>query len=39
MPKSRRRKNAPASQHRAMPKAVQAQADAMTHLPETTTPK
>ena len=31
MPKSKHRKNAHARQHRAMPKAVQAQADAMTH--------
>ena len=39
MPKSKHRKNAPARQHHAMPKAVQAQADAMTHFPETTSPK
>ena len=32
MPKSKHRKNAHARQRRAMPKAVQAQADAMTHL-------
>ena len=31
MPKSRHRKNAPARQHRAMPRAVRARADAMTH--------
>ena len=31
MPKSKHRKNAPARQHRAMPKAVKAQAGAMTH--------
>ena len=31
MPKSKHRKNAPARQHRPMPKAVQDQADAMTH--------
>ena len=31
MPKSKHRKNAPARQHRAMPKAVQTQAGAMTH--------
>ena len=30
-PKSKHRKNAPARQHRAMPKAVQTQAGAMTH--------
>ena len=31
MPKSKHRKNAPARQHHAMPKAVRARADAMTH--------
>ena len=31
MPKSRHRKNAPARPHRAMPRAVQAQANVMTH--------
>ena len=39
MPKSSHRKNAPARQHHAGLRAVQAQADAMTHSPETTTPK
>ena len=42
MPKSKHRKNAHARQHRAMPKAVQAQADAMTHhdsLPGDENPK
>ena len=39
MPKSSHRENATARPHRAGPRAVQAQADAMTHSPETTTPK
>ena len=39
MPKSKHRKNAPGRQHRAMPMVVQTQAGAMTHLPETTSPK
>ena len=39
MPKSRHRKNAHARPHRAMPKAARDRADAMTHFPETTTPK
>ena len=39
MPKSEHRKNAHSRQHRAMPKAVRDQAGAMTHPPETTSPK